>query len=184
MNMTENETKSLKHWLDVLHHLVTKYGYDMVPERDPGSKKNFKFIYIGPKSPADLMRNFDGEYRRLTLTGLDAVREIRSSLLELMGKYGKTLEELSKGLDVPKSHLHYVQDEPFWFEAQTGIVRDEPPSYSNFHQFKFKGDLRPEIERIAAETKIDDAGNLLYTAETLKWLWDNQEPETRGKDER
>jgi len=80
---------------------------------------------------------------------------------------------------VAKSHLYYMSDEPFWYEAQTGIVRDKLPSVSNYHQYKFKGELRPEIERISVQTRIDDNGHLLYTAEQLKWLWDNQESESK-----
>jgi len=94
MKLTEQEKKSVTHWLEVLHHLVTKYCYDMNRRR--------QFVYIGPKTPWDLVDHFETKYRRLTLTSLEVVREIRSSLVDLAKKYDKALSQILAKFDVPK----------------------------------------------------------------------------------
>lgn len=49
----------------------------------------------------------------------------------------------------------------FWFEAQTGIIRDYMPGYSNYHQYKLPEHLRAEVEEAVAKAE-PVAGGLAY----------------------
>jgi len=72
-----------------------------------------------------------------------------------------------------------VSDSPvqyFWFEAQTGILRDKPPAVSNYHQYKFHKRYLAKVQLVL--NKSDGVG--IYQKEDLDWLWENQELETKA----
>lgn len=51
----------------------------------------------------------------------------------------------------------------FYFEAQTGIIRDQPPAVSNFYQYRLPGWVRGLVES-AVESAEVGPGGLNYTA--------------------
>jgi len=61
----------------------------------------------------------------------------------------------------------------FHFEAQTGIIREVPPAFSNFHNFKLPAHARERVEdAVAAATP--GSGGLEYDNHFLKWLQDTE----------
>lgn len=64
----------------------------------------------------------------------------------------------------------------FYFEAQTGIVRDAAPAISNFHQYKLPAHARERVEDAVAAAE-PGSGALQYPKGFLKWL---QEAEIHG----
>lgn len=49
----------------------------------------------------------------------------------------------------------------FYFERQTGLIRDVPPAYSNFYNYLLRKSAREDIEKGIAEAKLKD-GELVY----------------------
>ena len=61
----------------------------------------------------------------------------------------------------------------FYFEAQTGLLREEPPAHSNFHNYKLPDHARERVEDALANA-TEGSGGLVYTKKFLKWLQDNE----------
>ena len=59
----------------------------------------------------------------------------------------------------------------FYFEAQTGIIRDKPPAFSNFHQYRLR---RVHLDRVQTIMNAHDPSN--YPSEFLEWLAKHDEP--------
>jgi len=57
----------------------------------------------------------------------------------------------------------------FYFEAQTGIIREAPPAFSNFHNFKLPAHARERVEDAVASA-TEGSGSLVYGKRFLKWL--------------
>lgn len=51
--------------------------------------------------------------------------------------------------------------ESFWFEAQTGLIRDNPPAATNFYQYHLPGSIRGTVEA-AVERATLGSGGLEY----------------------
>ena len=62
----------------------------------------------------------------------------------------------------------------FYFEAQTGLIRNElPASPSRFHNYKLPAHARERVEDAVA-CATEGAGGLVYTKRFLKWLQDTE----------
>lgn len=57
----------------------------------------------------------------------------------------------------------------FYFEAQTGILRDQTPAVSNFYQYELPGWVRHHVEAAVAVATIG-SGGLIYPAAFLARL--------------
>ncbi len=61
----------------------------------------------------------------------------------------------------------------FYFEAQTGIIRDElPKAPSNYHQVRLEWRHRAKVEAEVAKA-VPGCGGLVYSDGFLKWCRDN-----------
>ena len=58
-----------------------------------------------------------------------------------------------------------------YFEAQTGVIRDELPAYSNFYQYRLPADCREEVLNMCADAGIGSHG-FNFSKEQLKKLED------------
>ena len=57
----------------------------------------------------------------------------------------------------------------FYFEAQTGILRDKLPSFSNFHNYKLPDSARDRVSA-AVEVAAVDSHGLTYPGDFVIWL--------------
>jgi len=69
----------------------------------------------------------------------------------------------------------------FYVEAQTGIIRNDPPAISNFYQYCVPVARRDEVQR-AVDAATLDGGQLIYPPRFLESLshWDNVSRRERG----
>lgn len=61
----------------------------------------------------------------------------------------------------------------FYFEAQTGILRDKPPTFSNFYNYRLPASARVRVEGAVDEAHVS-AGGLEYPAKFVLWLTDKE----------
>ena len=73
-------------------------------------------------------------------------------------------------------------EQSIYFEAQTGLIRDHPPSYTNYGIYELPASLRPTLEKYIGEAKLG-SGGLEYNREFLDLLpiWERQWRQKRAR---
>jgi hypothetical protein len=69
-----------------------------------------------------------------------------------------------------------------WFEAQTGIIRDAPPTYSNYHQYGVPFEARPILEAVVAKASFQSTMTIEYPPGFLRRLAELEEAFAADRD--
>lgn len=56
-----------------------------------------------------------------------------------------------------------------YFEAQTGVIRDKPATYTNFREYRMPACCRTELLNMCADAGLTSQG-FDFSAKQLKWL--------------
>lgn len=64
---------------------------------------------------------------------------------------------------------YFEQIQVVYFEAQTGVIRDKPPTYTNFYQYKIPAQCREDVLNMCADASIGPHG-FNFSKDQLKKL--------------